>query len=276
MRWTPGGPSNNVDDRRGQSGGMFGGGMAPMGIGGTIVLLVLGLIFGRDFVGGSNQSGPPAQTAGGEVGAVQQSPGEEHLAQFVTFAVDDIQSTWKQIMPSYQETKLVLYREATPTACGMGESAAGPFYCPNDQEVYIDLSFYDELRTRFGASGEFAEAYVIAHEFGHHVQHQLGTDVQLRRALGSGNAKSVQLELQADCYAGVWGYSAQKRNKLEAGEMEQGLKAASAIGDDNIQRQTTGVVRPESFTHGSASQRTAALRKGLESGDPKACAIGSF
>jgi uncharacterized protein len=256
---------------------MFGGGMAPMGIGGTIILLVLGLIFGKDFTGGGSTQGPPSQTASGDVGPIQQSPAEEHLAQFVNFVVDDIQdSTWSRILPGYKDAKLVMYRDATPTACGMGQSAAGPFYCPNDQEVYIDLSFYDELKNRFGASGEFAEAYVIAHEFGHHVQHQLGTDVQLQNASGSENAKSVQLELQADCYAGVWGNSAQKRGEIEPGEMQEGLTAASAIGDDKIQQQTTGVVRPESFTHGSAAQRTAALRRGLDSGDPKACTIGSF
>jgi predicted metalloprotease len=248
-----------------------------MGIGGTIVLLVLGLLFGKDFTGSSDTQAPPDQTAAGEVAPVSQSPGEEHLAQFVNWAVDDIQdSTWSRILPGYRDAKLVLYRDATQTACGLGESTAGPFYCPNDQEVYIDLGFYDELRNRFGASGEFAEAYVIAHEFGHHVQHQLGIDYQLRNARGSENAKSVQLELQADCFAGVWGHSANQRGKLDPGEMEQGLKAASAIGDDNIQRQTTGMVRPESFTHGSAAQRTAALRRGLESGDPKACQIGSF
>ena len=191
--------------------------------------------------------------------------------------VDDIEdSTWKKILPGYRDAKLVLYRDATPTACGTGQSAAGPFYCPNDQKVYLDLSFYDELRSRFGASGDFAEAYVIAHEFGHHVQHLLGTDVALSRAGGSDNAKSIQLELQADCYAGVWGNNAQKRDEITPADMQEGLKAASAIGDDNIQRQTTGVVRPESFTHGSAAQRTAALRRGLESGDPKQCQIGTF
>lgn len=256
---------------------MFGG-KAPLGIGGTIILLVLGLIFGKDFTGGSSDPNlQPTQTANGDVAPVSQSTDEEHLAQFVTFVVNDIEdSTWKRILPGYRNAKLVLYRDATPTDCGMGQSNAGPFYCPNDQKVYLDLSFYDELRSRFGASGDFAEAYVIAHEFGHHVQHLLGTDAALSRSGGNDNAKSVQLELQADCYAGVWGNLAQKRDEITAADMQQGLQAASAIGDDNIQRQTTGVVRPESFTHGSAAQRAAALRRGLESGDPKQCQIGSF
>jgi predicted metalloprotease len=255
---------------------MFGGGMAPMGIGGTIVLLVLGLLFGKDFTGGTN-SGPQTQVSSGDVGPIQQSPEEARTAQFVNFLVDDIQDTvWSRLLPGYQDAKLVLYRDATPTACGLGQSAAGPFYCPNDEQVYIDLGFYDELRNRFGAGGEFAEAYVLAHEFGHHVQHQLGTDVQLQRADGNANAKSVQLELQADCYAGVWGHYASQHGQLAPGEMEQGLKAASALGDDKIQEQTTGVVRPESFTHGSSTQRVAALDRGLDSGDPKQCQIGSF
>jgi predicted metalloprotease len=247
-----------------------------MGIGGTILLLVLGLLFGKDFTGGSNGSQP--QVSGGEVGTVEQTPQEARTAEFVNFLVDDIQDTvWTQLLPGYQDAKLVMYRDATPTACGMGQSAAGPFYCPRDQQVYIDLGFYDELRSRFGASGEFAEAYVLAHEFGHHVQHLLGTDVELQRAYGNGNAASVQLELQADCYAGVWGHFAAQHGQLDSpAEMEQGLRAASAIGDDKIQAQTTGVVRPESFTHGSSAQRTAALKRGLDSGDPKQCRIGSF
>ena len=248
-----------------------------MGIGGTIVLLVLGLLFGKDFIGNGDSGLPQTQTSNGEVGPIQQSPDEEHLARFVNYIVGDIQdSTWQKILPGYRDATLVLYRDMTPTACGIGAAVAGPFYCPSDQKVYVDLSFYDELKQRFGASGEFAEAYVLAHEFGHHVQHLLGIDVQLRRATANENAKSIQLELQADCFAGVWGNSANQRGKLDPGEMEQGLRAASAIGDDNIQRQMTGVVRPESFTHGTAVQRSAALRRGLESGDPKQCQIGTF
>lgn len=274
MRWNPGGLSKNVEDRRGQGGG-FGGGRAPMGIGGIIILLVLGLIFGRDFVGGSDPSLPQSQA--GEIGApVAETPEENQLSQFVSFVLDDAQGAWKQMLPDYREATLVLYRQGTMTACGVGQSAAGPFYCPNDEKVYIDLGFFGEMKSRLGAPGDFAQAYVVAHELGHHVQHQLGIDSQLRNMRGDENAKSTQLELQADCFAGVWGYSAQQRDKMSPGDMEEGLRAASAIGDDVLQRQSTGVVRPESFTHGSAAQRTAALRRGLERGDPKSCSIGSF
>jgi predicted metalloprotease len=275
MRWTPGGLSKNIEDRRGSSGGGFG--MAPMGIGGTIILLVLGLIFGVDLTGNGDGGSPIPQSSGGEVGApVSESPEEAQLSQFVSFVLDDAQGAWKQMMPGYRDAKLVLYRQGTPTGCGMGSAAAGPFYCPADEKVYLDLSFLGEMKSRLGASGDFAQAYVIAHELGHHVQHQAGIDAELRNTRGDENAKSVQLELQADCLAGVWGNSAARRDKLEAGDMEEGLNAASSIGDDVLQRQSTGMVRPESFTHGSAAQRTAALRRGLETGDPKQCQIGSF
>jgi predicted metalloprotease len=274
MKWSPGGLSKNIEDRRGQGGG-FGGGMAPMGIGGTILLLVLGLIFGGDFIGTGDPSIP--QSSGGEVaGPVTETPEENQLSQFVSFVLDDVQGTWKQMMPDYRDATMVYYRQGTMTGCGLGQSAAGPFYCPADEKVYIDLGFFAEMKSRLGAPGDFAQAYVVAHELGHHVQHQLGIDAQMRNSGGNQNAKSVQMELQADCLAGVWGNSAQRRDKLDAGDMEEGLNAASSIGDDVLQRQSTGVVRPESFTHGSAAQRTAALRRGLQSGDPKQCSIGSF
>lgn len=275
MRWTPGGLSKNIEDRRGSSGG-GGFGMAPMGIGGTIILLVLGLIFGTDLTGGGD-SGPIPNSSGGEVGAPVTETADEHqLAQFASFVLDSTQSAWHQMMPGYHDATMVLYREGTSTGCGYGQAAAGPFYCPNDQKVYLDLGFFNEMKTRLGAQGDFAQAYVIAHEIGHHVQHQAGIDAELRNARGNENAKSVQLELQADCFAGVWGNWAAKHNLMDAGDVEEGLSAASAIGDDVLQRQSTGVVRPESFTHGSAAQRTAALRRGLQSGDPKQCSIGSF
>lgn len=277
MKWTPGGLGKHIEDRRGSSGG-GGMGMAPMGIGGTIILLVLGLIFGVDLTGGGDGGSPLPQSSGGEVGApVSESAAEAQLSQFVSFVNDDVQdSTWSRLLPGYRPTTTVLYRQGTSTGCGYGQSAAGPFYCPADQKVYLDLSFFSEMKSRLGAEGDFAQAYVIAHEIAHHVQHQTGIAGEMRNTRGNENAKSVQLELQADCLAGVWGYSAAKRGKLDAGDMEEGMRAASAIGDDVLQRQSTGTVRPESFTHGSAAQRQAALRRGLETGDPKQCSIGSF
>lgn len=276
MRWSPGAGRGNVEDRRG--GGGFG--MAPMGIGGSIIVLVLSLIFGRDFVGGSD-SGDQTQTSSGEVGApVQQSPAEAKEVQFVTFVLDTAQSEWSKILPAQMNTpwhdaKLVLFRDATQTGCGTGQTAMGPFYCPRDERVYVDLAFYDELKDRFGAPGDFAQAYVIAHELGHHVQKLLGTDAKVRAAQQANpdqaNALSVALELQADCYAGVWGYHMQKEQVLDPGDVDEGLNAAAAVGDDRIQRQTTGHVNTDTFTHGSASQRSSWFRRGLESGDPNQC-----
>jgi predicted metalloprotease len=277
MRWTPGGISRNIEDRRGASGG-GGFGMAPMGIGGAIILLVLSLIFGGDITGGNGGGGTTIpQTSGGEVASPTDETAEEHqMVQFVSFVLDSAQSAWKQKLPGYQDATLVLYRGGTETGCGLGQAAAGPFYCPADQKLYLDLSFFNEMKTKLGATGDFAQAYVIAHELGHHIQHQAGIDAQLRNSGGSENAKSVQLELQADCLAGVWGNMAAQKNQLDPGDVEEGLHAASQIGDDVLQRQSTGVVRPETFTHGSAAQRTAALKRGLDSGDPQQCGIGTF
>ena len=275
MKWTPGGLGKHIEDRRGSGGGM---GMAPMGIGGTIILLVLGLIFGVDLTGSGGGGSPLPQSSGGEVGApVSETPEEAQLSQFISFVNDDVQDeTWAKILPGYRPTTTVLYRQGTNTGCGYGQAAAGPFYCPADEKVYLDLSFFSEMKSRLGAGGDFAQAYVVAHEIAHHVQHQTGIAGQMRNSGGNENAKSVQLELQADCLAGVWGNSAAKRDKLEAGDMEEGMRAASSIGDDVLQRQSTGTVRPESFTHGSAAQRQAALKRGLETGDPNQCRIGSF
>jgi len=187
--------------------------------------------------------------------------------------------TWGQILSQegaqWRDAKLVLFRNATQTGCGVGQSGMGPFYCPVDQRIYIDLSFYDDLRTRFGAPGEFAEAYVITHELGHHVQHLLGTDAKVRRAQeqnpGMANALSVALELQADCYSGVWAHHTQDEKILEPGDIDEGLNAAAAVGDDRIQKQTTGRVSQESFTHGSSQQRASWFRRGFTSGKPEAC-----
>lgn len=277
MRWSPGRDSGNVEDRRGSSGI----GMAPMGIGGTVILLVLSLIFGRDFISGSGDETAAPPAAAGDVPPASESPAEAKNVQLVKFVFDTAQATWSKVLSQagapWRDAKLVLFRNATQTGCGVGQTAMGPFYCPVDQKIYIDLAFYDELRTRFGAPGDFAEAYVITHELGHHVQHLLGTDVKVRRAQqqnpDQANALSVALELQADCYAGVWAANAKdsQGSILEAGDMEEGMRAAEAIGDDTLQKQSQGVVVPESFTHGTSAQRMQALRTGMQTGDPNAC-----
>ena len=275
MRWSPGRDSGNVEDRRG-AGGI---GMAPMGIGGTVILLVLSLIFGRDFVTGSGDETAPTPTAAGDVPPVSESPAEAKNAQLVKFVFDTAQATWSKVLSQagapWHDAKLVLFRNATQTGCGVGQTAMGPFYCPTDQKIYIDLAFYDELRTRFGAPGDFAEAYVITHELGHHVQHLLGTDAKVRRAQqqnpDQANALSVALELQADCYAGVWANHTKNENILEPGDIEEGLTAAAAVGDDRIQKQMTGRVNVDSFTHGSSQQRATWFRRGFSSGNPESC-----
>jgi uncharacterized protein len=277
MRWTPGGESPNVEDRRG-SGGF---GMGPVSIGGGIVLLVLSLIFGRDFVSGSGDNGSNGQgTVGGEVAPVQQSPEEAKEVQFVSFVLDTAQATWASILPRqmgtpWHDAKLVLFRNATQTGCGIGQTAMGPFYCPLDQKIYIDLGFYDELRSRFGAPGDFAQAYVLTHELGHHVQHLLGIDDRVRRAQienpDQANALSVRLELQADCFAGIWAHETQREQMLEPGDVEEALNAASSVGDDRIQRAATGHVNADTFTHGTAAQRALWFRRGFDSGNPREC-----
>jgi len=272
MRWTPGGTSRNVEDRRGSGLGM------PVGIGGSVILLVLSLIFGRDFLPGAGDQS--TQQAPGQVGQVQQTPEEATEVQFVSFVLDTAQANWAQLLPDamhtpWHDAKLVLFRDATQTGCGTGQTAMGPFYCPLDERIYIDLAFYDELRSRFGAPGDFAQAYVITHELGHHVQHLLGTDEQVRRAQEArpdmANALSVRLELQADCYAGVWGHASQQEQILEAGDIEEGLNAAASVGDDRIQRRATGHVNTDTFTHGSSAQRVSWFKKGFASGDPRDC-----
>jgi hypothetical protein len=239
-----------------------------------IVVLLLSVVFKQDFfslLGGGNALLP----AGGD-GPVAASAEEEELARFVEFVVGDVQDVWTQIIgPDYRRARLVLFRGAVQSGCGYAEAAMGPFYCPADEKVYIDLGFYDELHARFGAPGDFAQAHVIAHEIGHHVQHLLGIEGEMRRASQQrpdrANPLSVALELQADCFAGVWGYSTARRDLLERGDIEEGLQAASAVGDDRIQQRTTGQVNPESFTHGSAADRSRWFRRGLESGDPDVC-----
>lgn len=274
MRWTPGGSGKDVEDRRGRG---FGGGGLRIGLGGAAVLLVLSLLTGRNFFsvvqGGDETGAAPTQ------GPVASSPEEDRLIQFVTFVLNDVQDTWSRIFQQqgrpYERAKLVLFRDVTQTACGTGETGMGPFYCPGDERVYIDLGFYDELRRRFGAPGDFAQAYVIAHEIGHHVQHLLGTDSQVRglqqRHPDEVNDLSVRLELQADCYAGVWGHSTAQREILEQGDVEEGLNAAAAVGDDRIQQSQGAGVHPESFTHGSSAQRVSWFKRGFQSGRPEDC-----
>jgi hypothetical protein len=281
MKWTAGN-RDNVQDVRGRSGG--GMRMGGLGIGGLLVVLLLSWLTGIDFlsvVGPETVNpGPSASTAGGEL---RTSPEEEVLVDFVDAVMQDVQDTWQIALGGrYQPTRAVIFRDTYPSACGMGQSATGPFYCPGDSLVYLDLEFFNELHTRFGAPGEFAQAYVLAHEVGHHVQHLLGTDAQMRRLQQSRpdqqNALSVRLELQADCFAGVWGHhaakpgrAAQGRVELESGDLEDGLNAAAAIGDDRIQRMSGGRVAPDRFTHGSSEQRVAWFRRGFQLGDMKAC-----
>jgi len=201
---------------------------------------------------------------------------EAEMVQFVSFVLDDTQNTWAEQLARqgkrYEPARLVLFRGSTPSACGMGDSAMGPFYCPRDQKVYIDLSFYRELRQRFGAPGDFAQAYVIAHEIGHHVQHQLGYDrnVTASQRAGAGSA-AVRLELQADCLAGMWSHDTKQRDLLEPGDVDEAMAAAAAIGDDRLQKQATGMVSPESWTHGSSEERARWFRRGYESGSLQAC-----
>ena len=276
MRWTPGGQSGDVEDRRGQSyGGGFRGGPASIGV--VLVLLVLSLLTGRNFLAllgpGGVETEAPTET---NAPPAEESPEEKRLYQFVNFVVDDAQNTWQQVLGNqYRRAKVVVFRGRTATACGVGQSAMGPFYCPTDEKVYVDLGFYDELRRRFGAPGDFAQAYVIAHELGHHVQHLRGIDARVREAQESrpdaANQLSVRLELQADCLAGIWGHSTAQRNILEQGDAEEALNAAAAIGDDRIQNQSGRGVQPDSFTHGSSAQRVEWFRRGLESGDLNSC-----
>jgi len=276
MRWTPGGRSSDLEDRRGAGGGFGGGGMR-IGLGGAVVLLVLSLIFKQDFfalLGGGGGAAEPTASA-----PVASTPEEDKRVEFVSFVLDDAQSTWDKLFrergKQYQHAKLVLFRDAIQSACGFAEAATGPFYCPGDGRVYIDLGFYDELQRRFGAPGDFAQAYVLAHELGHHVQRLLGTEAKVReaqqRAPEQANQLSVGLELQADCYAGVWGHETAQRQLLETGDVEEGLAAAAAVGDDRIQRMSGQGVHPEAFTHGTSEQRSSWFRRGLESGRPEDC-----
>src|SRR5205823_14103778 len=217
--------------------------------------------------------------ATGTTGQVQTNPREERLVDFVDAVAGDTQSTWEQLLGNrYQRTRVVLFRDAIQSACGAAQSATGPFYCPGDRKVYLDLGFFDELASRFGAPGDFAEAYVIAHEFGHHVQNLLGITDRVGGARAGPRSGSVAIELQADCFAGIWGHAASQGGRfaaghveLEPGDAEDALRAAAAIGDDRLQRMSTGRVQPERFTHGTSAQRQSWFQRGMTTGDPKAC-----
>ena len=290
MRWTVGRRSSNIEDRRGMGGGGggFGTGAKIGGAGGVgvFVLALVAMFFGVDPSiilnggGGLIEGGGP--TGGYERPTGPSSPQEAEREQLISNVLADTEETWngifRQAGADYQEPRLVLFSGAVNSACGFAQAASGPFYCPADQKVYLDLSFFDELERRFGAPGDFAQAYVVAHEIGHHVQTLLGTSQkvsQYRQQVGreEANQLSVLLELQADCFAGVWASTAARQGRVtfEPGDLEEGLRAAAAVGDDTIQRRSQGRVVPESFTHGSAEQRVGWFRRGLESGSTQSC-----
>jgi predicted metalloprotease len=275
MRWESGRRSTNIQDRRGMSGtAMAGGG----GIGMLILILIISFVSGQnplELLQQAEQTAPASDAAPGAA-----PPADDPQAQMVSAVLADTEDTWRRIFRdnggTYEDPHLILFEGQVRSACGLASSAVGPFYCPGDRNVYLDLTFFRELDQRFGAPGDFAQAYVVAHEVGHHVQTLLGTSsrVNAARARASeaeGNELSVRQELQADCYAGVWAHHANRRNWLEAGDVEEGLRAAAAIGDDRLQRRSQGYVVPESFTHGSSEQRQRWLQRGMQSGDIREC-----
>jgi len=278
MRWQGRRGSRNVEDRRGQRG------VRPVGIGigGVVLVVVIAWLTGANPLQLLQVLSSSDVPSGGAVAtdAPAGQPSDE-LGTFASVVLASTEDAWRSLLPAlgrdYQEPTLVIYHDVWPSACGMGQSAMGPFYCPADGKIYIDLSFFDEMSRRLGAAGDFAQAYVIAHEVGHHVQNLLGISAEMRRmqqgarSQAETNELSVRLELQADCLAGVWGHFAARDGLIEAGDFEEGLDAASAIGDDRLQRETRGRVSPESFTHGTSEQRMRWLRIGLERGDPDHC-----
>ena len=289
MDWTPGGVSSDIEDRRGDSGGggfggggfNFGGG--GLGIVGVLVLLVISVLTGHNFLGALFSSGggggQSLQQQRDPNAPVQESAGEKRDVQLVSFVLDDVQKNWTVMLPeqtgrNYRHAKLVLFRDETQSGCGNAQSATGPFYCPEDERVYVDLGFWDELTRLGGDNADFAQAYVIAHELGHHVQNILGTERQVQSAMrdpSKRSAASVDLELQADCYAGIWAHSTQQRNIIHEDDVAEALKAAAAVGDDHIQKMQRGTVSPESFTHGTSAERQGWFKRGLSTGQVSAC-----
>ena len=270
--------SDNIEDRRGMGPARIGKG--GLGIGTIVLALAVSYFTGVNpltvlnlLTGVQSMTEVSAPTESGPVGAPQ-----DRLGKFASVVLADTETTWRSLLgPRYEDPRLVLFSGAVQSACGTTSSAVGPFYCPNDRRVYLDLAFFDEMAHRLGAAGDFAQAYVIAHEVGHHVQNLLGIAEKVHRlqrqvSEAEGNALSVRMELQADCYAGVWGHHAKReRNLIEPGDFEDGLRAAAAIGDDRLQKMSRGHVQPESWTHGSSEQRMSWLKRGLESGDPSIC-----
>jgi hypothetical protein len=284
MEWQPGQISSDIEDRRGDpGGGGFGFGGGGIGIVGFVVLLVVSLVTGHNFLGAFFGGGTPTQQVQQQQtpGApVEQSAAEQRDVQLVSFTLNDVQKTWTGIFqqegwPAYRHAKLVLFRGATYSGCGTAQAATGPFYCPADQKVYIDLDFWDELKRFGGSTADFAQAYVIAHELGHHVQNLIGTEQKVRQLEqeepGQQNHLSVDTELQADCYAGVWAHSAQQRGIVQTGDVDAALSAAAAVGDDHLQKMAGRAVSPETWTHGSSQQRETWFKRGFDSGDPNSC-----
>ena len=273
MRWKRGRKSGDVIDRRGQPG-LRGGGLPALGAGGglagVIVVVLIMLLGGGGDLGGAldglEADAPPAQPG-------DAPPGEEKLVDFMSFVLDDAQNFWedsfRQSDKNYERAELVIFDASTQSQCGGAFAQTGPHYCPPDQRIYIDLDFFKELKNRFGAPGDFAQAYVLAHEVGHHVQHLLGILDEVHK--DGSNEMSVKAELQADCFAGVWAFTTYQRDMLESGDLEEGLEAASAVGDDTLQEQAGQRVNPESWTHGSSEQRMEWFRRGFDNGDPNQC-----
>ena len=280
MRWQGQRESQNIEDRRGMGAARSGAGI---GLGGLVLVLAVSFLTGTNpltllnlLTGVQEVTGPAEPDHPGPTGAPS-----DHLGKFASVVLADTEDTWRALLPqmgsAYEDPQLVLFTGAVRSACGAASSAVGPFYCPGDHKVYLDLSFFQELARRLGAPGDFAQAYVIAHEIGHHVQNLLGiadqiTRLQQRSSTAERNTLSVRMELQADCFAGVWGYHARRNRQLiEPGDFEDGLHAAAAIGDDRLQQMGQGHIQPESWTHGSSEQRVTWLRRGLQSGDPHVC-----
>jgi predicted metalloprotease len=293
MDWTPGGTSGDIEDRRGDSGGGGGGfggggfGGIHLGIGGAIVVGLLSLVFHQNLfqmLPGGGDGGDGAPSAAAPVTRHEPDTArdarEKPEVQFVSFVLDDVQKNWDKVLPEqehipYHHAKLVLYRNSFPSGCGAASMSTGPFYCPGDEKVYLDLGFFNELKQRFGAPGEFAQAYVIAHEIGHHVQKLMGIESKVHRLQqqepGEKNPLSVRLELQADCFAGIWANSTEQRNIINQSDVRSAMAAAAAVGDDRLQRMGQGYVNPESFTHGTSAQRDQWFKRGFDSGRIASC-----